>query len=658
MKKLLSFLLVACFSVTLIAQSFVPTTPSNKNVILEEYTGTNCQYCPDGHRIADLIAKNNLGRAWSINIHQGAFSGNNPQYKTDWANPLAAQYNVNSYGYPCGTVNRGASILGRSSWTSAANQILAQPSPVNVAAKGFINTANRKLILVVEVYYTGNAAETTNKLNVAMLQNNIMGPQSGGSTYYPEMWIGGQYKHNHMLRDLLTGQWGIDIPTTTAGSFWTHTFEYDIPEYITYGGSTANTPFVVLADLDFLVFVAENQKTILSGTKADIEFTVPTLYTITGSAGANGAISPEGVKNYVATTCALYTFTPIQNYKVDKVFVNSVEVGSGITSYIFQNISNNNTINVTFKPKPTYTINATAGPNGSISPEGEKVYFEDETPKYTFTPNSGYLVDEVLVDGAPVAFSNNSYTFPALDKSYTIHVNFKAIPKYKITASAGANGAISPDGEKEYEENSTPKYTFSSNSGYIVNEVFVDDSPVTFSNNSYTFPALKADHTIHVTFKSTASYTISASAGENGNISPDGEKEYNAGENAEYTFTPDNDSYKVDKVLVDGESVVFENNSYTFTAIDKDHTIHVTFLLKEGIKDVNGVTISVAPNPMNDELIITGLYDNLEIFSMSGQVLLNAINQPSVDVAHLSKGVYFVKIQTNGQECTFKVIKN
>jgi len=655
MKKLLSFLFVACFTATLFAQSFVSTTPSNKNVILEEYTGTNCGYCPDGHKIADNIAKANPGRAWSINIHQGGYSGNNPQYKTNWANPLANQYGVNSY--PIGTVNRGTSAIGRGSWTSASNQILAQPSPVNVAAKGYINTSNRKLILVVEVYYTGNAAETTNRLNVAMLQNNIMGPQASGSTY-PEMWIDGQYKHNHMLRDLITGQWGIDIPITTAGSFWTHTFEYDIPEYITYNGSTANTPLVVLADLDFLVFVAENQKTILSGTKADIEFTTPTLHTVAGSAGANGTIFPEGVKNFVATTCAFYSFTPAQNYKVDKVFVDGAEVGTGITSYVIQNINKNYTINATFKAKPIYKINATAGDNGSISPAGEKEYFEDETPKYTFTANSGYRIDEVLVDGNPVTISNNSYTFTALKENHTIHVKFKAIPTYKITASAGPNGAISPNGEKEYEENSTPKYTFSSNSNYVVDEVLVDGVPVTFSNNSYTFPALKADHTIHVTFKSTISYKIIATAGENGTISPDGEKEYQPGENAEYTFTPANDSYRVDKVLVDGESVVFENNSYTFTAIDKNHTIHVTFTIKEGIKDVNGVPISVAPNPMNDELIITGLYDNLEIFSISGQLLLNAINQPSVDVTQLSKGVYFVKIQVNGQECTFKVIKN
>ena len=655
MKKILTFLLVACYSATLFAQCFVSTAPSNKNVILEEYTGTNCQYCPDGHKTADNIAKNNPGRAWSINIHQGGFSGNNPQYKTNWANPLASQYGVNSY--PAATVNRGSTwSSSRPQWTSWANQILAQASPVNVAAKGFINTANRKLILVVEVYYTENAAETTNKLNVAMLQNNIMGPQSGGSTYYPEMWIGGQYKHNHMLRDLLTGQWGIDIPTTTAGSFWTHTFEYDIPEYITYNGSTANTPLVVLADLDFLVFVAENQKTILSGVKADIEYTVPTIYTVTGSAGANGTISPEGVNNYVATTCALYTFTPIQNYKVDKVFVDGAEVGTEITNYVIQNINKNFTINVTFKEKPKYIINATAGANGSISPNGEKEYFEDETPKYTFTANSGYKIDEVLVDGTPVTISNNSYTFPALKSAHDIHVKFKTIPTYKITASAGANGAISPNGENDYEENSTPKFTFSSNSNYEVDEVLVDNTPVTFSNNSYTFSALKADHTIHVTFKPLPKYKIMATAGENGTISPDGEKEYNPGENAEYNFTP-NDNYTVDEVLVDGETVTFENNSYTFTAIDKDHTIHVTFKLINSIKDVNGVTISVAPNPMNDKLFITGLYDKLEIFSISGQVLATVYNQPTVDVTHLTKGIYFVTILSNGQTSTFKIVK-
>jgi len=36
---------------------FVSKTPENRKVILEEYTGINCGYCPDGHKRADSLCK-------------------------------------------------------------------------------------------------------------------------------------------------------------------------------------------------------------------------------------------------------------------------------------------------------------------------------------------------------------------------------------------------------------------------------------------------------------------------------------------------------------------------------------------------------------------------------------------------------------------------
>ena len=53
------------------SQTFVSTTPENKNVVLEEFTGIACTYCPDGHRIANDIYNNNPADVVLINIHTG-----------------------------------------------------------------------------------------------------------------------------------------------------------------------------------------------------------------------------------------------------------------------------------------------------------------------------------------------------------------------------------------------------------------------------------------------------------------------------------------------------------------------------------------------------------------------------------------------------------
>ena len=56
------------------AQTNVSTTPENKNVVLEEFTGISCPYCPDGHAIAEGIKNNNPGDVMLINIHTGGYA--------------------------------------------------------------------------------------------------------------------------------------------------------------------------------------------------------------------------------------------------------------------------------------------------------------------------------------------------------------------------------------------------------------------------------------------------------------------------------------------------------------------------------------------------------------------------------------------------------
>ena len=51
-----------------VAQNIVGTDPENKNVILEEFTGIHCTYCPQGHQIAQGIQNSNPGVVL-INIH-------------------------------------------------------------------------------------------------------------------------------------------------------------------------------------------------------------------------------------------------------------------------------------------------------------------------------------------------------------------------------------------------------------------------------------------------------------------------------------------------------------------------------------------------------------------------------------------------------------
>ncbi len=67
----------------------------------------------------------------------------------------------------------------------------------------------------------------------------------------------------HMLRDMLTGQWGIPIQNTSANSFFTTTLRYDIPESI-------RDIEMVLDHLQIVAFVAEGNTEIISGNNAEM----------------------------------------------------------------------------------------------------------------------------------------------------------------------------------------------------------------------------------------------------------------------------------------------------------------------------------------------------------------------------------------------------
>ena len=245
------------------AQTIVSTNPENKKIILEEYTGIHCTYCPDGHEIAQSLKDANPDNVFIINIHTGGYatpSSGEPDFRTSFGDAIAAQSNLT--GYPSGSVNRqyfsnltmnGGTAMGRGGWSSATSQVLNQSAYVNLGVEASINVQNNELTVHVEGYYTGDSPQSTNLLNVVLTQNNTLGPQTGGG-------MGSNYNHMHRLVHMITGQWGFEISTTSSGSFVNETFTYTIPS--DYNGVDVN-----LSELNVIAFISETQQNIISGAE-------------------------------------------------------------------------------------------------------------------------------------------------------------------------------------------------------------------------------------------------------------------------------------------------------------------------------------------------------------------------------------------------------
>jgi hypothetical protein len=243
-----------------------------KHAVLEDYTGVRCQFCPDGHAKAQALIDQYGDNVVVLGVNAGSYASPS----SSWANfttPYGPAFIslAKPSGYPNGSVNRvkyapagtSGTSMTRSAWKPAAEAIMMETSPVNIGAKATFNSSTRELTVKVDVYYTadGNGA---NNLNIALLQSGMVANQSGG---------GQNYVHKHVLRDLITGQWGDEIPaaSTTVGTRYSKTFTYTVPTdfngpVIPPGGGE-----VFIQDCKLAIFIAEGQENIYTGINVNID---------------------------------------------------------------------------------------------------------------------------------------------------------------------------------------------------------------------------------------------------------------------------------------------------------------------------------------------------------------------------------------------------
>jgi hypothetical protein len=114
--------------------------------------------------------------------------------------------------------------------------------------------------------------------------------------------------------------------------------------------------------------------------------------------------------------------TPDPGYRVADVLVDGLSVGA-VTTYTFYSVQAPHTISVAFTPD-VYTITAAADVNGNITPSGQVTVNEGDTITFTITPDPGYVVQSVIVDGVqkgPVT----TFTFDNVTANHTINAYFR-----------------------------------------------------------------------------------------------------------------------------------------------------------------------------------------------------------------------------------------
>jgi hypothetical protein len=168
---------------------------------------------------------------------------------------------------------------------------------------------------------------------------------------------------------------------------------------------------------------------------------------------------------------------------------------------------------------PSFRISASAGSGGTISPNGNINVTLGSTQNFTITPNSGYRISSVLMDGLQ---ATAPYTFSAITSNHTISVTFETIPPstHTITITHVGQGTVSPaDGPHSVASSVTLQATPATNylfMCWLQNGTQISTSnPYVYSpTNDYVITAVFYDPTTKATPTPTPSSSPSNSGGE------------------------------------------------------------------------------------------------------------------------------------------------
>ena len=155
---------------------------------------------------------------------------------------------------------------------------------------------------------------------------------------------------------------------------------------------------------------------------------------VTAAAGEGGTITPAGQTLVKKGTSKTFDIAPAQGYEIVNVNVDGADLGP-ISYYTFQRVGVDHTISATFqKAQPsgeTVTLTTTANEGGSVAPAGQTRYAPGASAEITFTPDPGYQLASVKVNGRTVDVTDGAYTL-VMDQSYAVSAVFERIPDVPV----------------------------------------------------------------------------------------------------------------------------------------------------------------------------------------------------------------------------------
>ena len=263
-------------------------------------------------------------------------------------------------------------------------------------------------------------------------------------------------------------------------------------------------------------------------------------------------------------------------------------------------------ITITKAAPAEFTISVKTDGNGTASASLAKAAANTEIT-LSATPNEGYRFKEWEVISGGVTIKDDKFLMPNdnVEVKAIFEKDAPAPTEYTITYDlAGGTAEGNPDTYTIETRTFTLKnptksgYTFTGWSGTGLdgeNNMTVTIPTGSTGNRTYT-----AHWRYNGSGHSYSYYTIKATAGAGGSISPSGNVSVREGRNQTFTITPDK-GYAVANVKIDGKSIGAVK-SYTFENVSRTHTIEVIFMKANG-NPQTGVFVDVATGSYYEDAV-------------------------------------------------------
>ena len=165
-------------------------------------------------------------------------------------------------------------------------------------------------------------------------------------------------------------------------------------------------------------------------------------------------------------------------------------------------------------PAGNKILTVNCGEGGTVTP-GTASYAEGTEVTLTVTPDEGYQVKSVTLNGTAVEFTNGAYTFTITEDS-VFAFEFEKIPAGNkiLTVNCGEGGKVTP-GTASYAEGTEVTLTVTPDEGYQVKSVTLNGALVQLINGKYTF-TITENSTFEVTFRKKTSSGIGGGSSSGG----------------------------------------------------------------------------------------------------------------------------------------------